>query len=260
MSESYFTTSDGHWVVPTEWTRGPWDADSCHAGPPTALLVRAMEGVVPGPPLVRITVELLRPVPMSGFRVQAEVRRPGRQVVLTEAEIFDDDHVYARAFGLHLAQRDVDLASDRPPAPPFAEAVPGPFPIRQTTHGRTAFGDSVECRYDPRFSLGQGGETLMWMRTSPSILPGEEPSPFQKICPLADSGNGISWDRSLDEAHFINPDLTIWLHRPPAGDWFANHTVSHWHDTGIGAAEGTLYDTEGPVGGATQTLLLFAQD
>ena len=259
MSESYFTTDDGLWFTPTGWTRGPWDADACHAGPPTALMVRAMEAIVPGLPLVRITTELMRPIPMTGFRVQAEVRKPGRQMVLTEAEIFDDDHVYARAFGLHLAEREMELPNIHLRHPSLADAVPGPFPIRQTPHGKTAFPASIECRYDPRFSVGKGGETLIWVRTIPTILPDEEPSPIQRICPLADSGNGISWNRYLDEVHFINPDLTLWLHRPPTGEWFGSHVVSHWQETGIGASEATLYDTEGPVGGATQTLLLFPQ-
>ena len=259
MSESYFTTTDGHWFQPTEWCRGPWDADACHAGPPTGLMVRAIEGIV-ALPLVRITVELMRPIPMSGFRVQAEVRKPGRQVVLTEAEIYDEDHVYARAFGLHLAEREMEVATADVEVPDFDTAVPGPFPITYTAHGLTAFNSSIECRYDPRFSIGEGGETLMWMRAIPSILPGEEPSPFQRITPLADSGNGISWNQYLDEMHFINPDQTIWLHRPPVGEWLASHTVSHWQPTGIGAAEASLYDTRGPIGGATQTLLLFPQD
>ena len=106
MTDAYFTTSDGLWFQPTGYARGPWDADSCHAGPPTALLVRSLERLVPNERLARITVELMRPIPMAGFRVQAEIRRPGRSVTFSEAEILDYDRVYARAFAMHLRRLD----------------------------------------------------------------------------------------------------------------------------------------------------------
>nr|MDJ0925246.1 thioesterase family protein [Acidimicrobiia bacterium] len=69
MTDAYFTTRDGSWFEPTGHTRGPWDKDACHAGPPTALLVRALERLVPKQRLARISVELMRPIPMAGFRV-----------------------------------------------------------------------------------------------------------------------------------------------------------------------------------------------
>ena len=38
-----FYSLDGDRIVPSELTRGPWDRDSQHAGPPSALLARAIE-------------------------------------------------------------------------------------------------------------------------------------------------------------------------------------------------------------------------
>ena len=48
----------------------------------------------------------------------------------------------------------------------------------------------------------------MWMRTKFPILPDEDPSPFQEIAPLADCGNGISYNGHIADASFVNPDLT----------------------------------------------------
>lgn len=256
-TEAFFTTDDDRWFRPTDHCRGPWDVDACHAGPPSGLMVRAMEALLPGQPLVRITVELMRPVPMAGFAVQAEIRRPGRQVGLTEAEILDEDHVIARAFGLHLREMDMAVPTTPVPRPSFDDAIPGPFPIREMAHDLPAINTAMECRYDPRYSQGEGGETLVWMRPRVPLLAHEEPSPFQRICTLADSGNGISWNAYLDEVVFLNADLTVWLHRPPVGEWHASHVRSHWQSTGTGTAEATLFDIEGPVGGAVQNLLLF---
>lgn len=257
MADAYFTTADGTWFAPTELTRGPWDVDACHAGPPTALMVRALERVVPHQRLCRITVEVSRPIPMAGFRVQAEVRRPGRSVTLSEAEILDDDNVYARAYGLHVRLLD-GFSPATPPvsAPGFGASVPGAFPIRSTVHGLTGFNTSAEVRYDPAGSPGEGGPTTMWMRTKVPILSGEEPSPFQRLCPLADCGNGVSYNEYLDRVSFVNADLTVVLHREPAGEWFCSRAISHWQPDGTGLADAELFDVTGPVGRALQTLVL----
>ena len=257
MAGSYFTTTDGVSFLPTDHGRGPWDPDACHAGPPTALMARAVEALAPDKHLARMTVEVMRPIPMRGFRVQGEIRRPGRQVTLTEAEIFDDDVIYARAYGLHLRVLDgLEVDSPAVEVPDLAAAVPGPFPIHTPAHDLPGFTDSIEVRYDPSQSQGAGGPTTLWFRALVPILEGEEPSPFQRICPLADSGNGISFNHYLDEVFFLNADLTLSLHRPPAGEWHASRVLSHWHPTGIGSAEAVLFDRSGPVGTAIQNLLL----
>ena len=46
MQGSFYTAENGR-LVPSELTRGPWDPDAQHAGPPAALLGRAIEGCEP---------------------------------------------------------------------------------------------------------------------------------------------------------------------------------------------------------------------
>jgi hypothetical protein len=219
-------------------------------------MVREVERLVPNGRLVRVMVEVLRPIPMTGFRVQAEVRRPGRKAIASEAEIFDDDRVYARLFGLHLRTIErfaaPSVAGERPV---FEDAVPGPFPIRETRHDLPAFQGSVEVRYDPAQSQGEGGPTTVWMRSVP-LLADEEPSGFQRMCPLADSGNGISYNKYLDEVLFVNPDLVLALSREPHGEWLCSRVRSVWEQDGIGLADAELFDREGVVGRAIQTLLV----
>lgn len=253
MTEAYFTTDDGNWFRPTELARGPWDPLSCHAGPPTGLVVRALERLVPHQRLARLTIDLMRPIPLAGFRVQAEVRRPGRSVTLAEAEILDDEVVFARGSAQFL-RRSEPIGVETAPfdLPLFEDSVPGPFPIGL---GHTGFPTSVEVRYDPSGSRGTGGPTVIWMRTVP-LLPDEEPSGFQRLCPLADSGNGISYNEYLDRMSFVNPDLTILVHRPPVGEWIGARMISHWQGDGTGLADSELFDTGGPVGRAVQGLLL----
>ncbi len=62
----------------------------------------------------------------------------------------------------------------------------------------------------------------------------------------------MDWDRYL----FINTDLTVTLHREPAGEWVCLDAVTYPERSGIGMAESRLYDEKGPVGRSTQTLLI----
>jgi hypothetical protein len=259
MTDSYFTTKDGSFFSPTDHTRGPWSAEACHAGPPAALMVRAVEALATHQQLTRLTIELIKPIPMSGFRVQSEVRRPGRSVTHTEAEIYDDDGFYARAYGLHIRTLDsLDVAGMLADGPDLSSAVPGPFSIASTHHNEEWFGSSVECKFPHVRTAANQGPTTMWMRTMYPILPDEQPSPFQRLAPLADCGNGISYHGEIGSTSFVNADLTLAVHREPIGDWFASRSVSHWHRSGIGMSDSELFDSDGPVGRATQSLVLNA--
>src|SRR5918998_2969477 len=70
VPEAFFER-DGDVLVPSELTRGPWDPGAQHAGPPAALLGRAVE--LEGMHVGRITVEILRPVPLAPLAVTRRV-------------------------------------------------------------------------------------------------------------------------------------------------------------------------------------------
>ncbi len=252
----FFTSRDGDWFVGNDGARGPWSADACHAGPVTGLLARALEQAVPEKQLVRITADYVRPIPMSGFRIEADVSRDGRAVAAARATLTDrDGRICAAATSLHIVRSDFGgLPTTTIATPNLAGALPGEFVVEHTHHDRPFFGDSIEVRYPPGES-NDPGPTTIWMRTPP-LLADEAPSPFQRICPLADCGNGTSRNANLHEATFVNPDLTMILHRLPETEWLALSAVSFWEPSGIGLSQGTLFDENGPVGVASQTLLI----
>ena len=55
---------------------------------------------------------------------------------------------------------------------------------------------------------------------------------------------------------FLNPDLTLHLARPPAGEWIGLDAVTVPSDQGMGMAESAVYDEKGRLGRAVQSLLL----
>ena len=178
---------DVEWFEPTDHARGPWDVDACHAGPPTGLLARAMERALPDVRLTRITVDLAKPVPMAGFFVRGGGGPPGADGRGDPGEhrrrrrrgSGDGGGVAPRAQrrsrGRHLARQ----LRHRDAAPRRHHARPVPH-RRDAPRAPRLHRDAVQMRY-PDGDLG-AASTTAWMRTSP-LLPGEAPSPFQRICP-----------------------------------------------------------------------------
>jgi len=80
---------DGDRYLPTAHTRGPWDSGAQHGGPVAALLARAIESLPSDAPMrvARLTVELLRPVPLTPSTVSAQIERGGRRVQLVSASL-----------------------------------------------------------------------------------------------------------------------------------------------------------------------------
>jgi hypothetical protein len=258
----------------TELTRGPWDPDSQHAGPPAALIGREIESLPSdGDRQVgRITYEVLRPIPIGPLRVEAAVVRPGRSVELVEARLADDsgqELVRARAWRLRSARVAVpeDLTSERGPGlvdtspstlrPGFsplrpAAGRPGRFP--PTGHD-VGYHTAVEYRFVVG-DFSEAGPAIAWMRMRHPLVEGEEPTPLQRVLVVADSGNGVSATLDWDRFVFINVDLTVHLHRPPTGEWVCLDAITIPESTGMGLADTALYDERGPIGRAVQTLLV----
>jgi hypothetical protein len=253
-----FFSQDAQGVfVGNDSARGPWSPAHCHAGPVTGLVARAAEQEVgPDKMLTRLTLDILRPLPLAGLEVSAETTRHTRTLATTTVWVRDlDGTLCVRASTMHLVRKDLGEVPTAPVTPlRLDEAVPGQFFPDRGPHQKPFFADFIEVAYPPGFSVGVGPKT-MWMRT-PQLLEGEAQSPVQSICALADCGNGISWNARPSEMGFMNTDLTLHVHREPQSDWLAAESISHWHGTGVGMSQSVLHDTKGPIATALQTLVL----
>ena len=252
-----FFTLDKDVFVGQAPARGPWSAAHCHAGPVAGLMARAVEQAVGAEKeLTRLTIDLLRPVPMAGVRVTAEVTRNGRRVGTATATVTDlNGRVCATASSMHIAPNQMgEVPTSAVPPPLFAEAIPGKFPVVGVLHDRPMFSHFAEIMYPPG-ETNSLGPTTLWMKTVP-LLASEPTSPFQQLCPLADCGNGISRNGELQAYSFVNTDLTVTAYRRPTSSWLASQSISHWDSAGIGLSRAALYDETGIVGVALQTMVL----
>ncbi len=255
-NDKAFFQIDDDWFVGNGAARGPWTEGACHAGPVTALMARAVERIAPDKQLARLTINFQRPVPMAGFRVEAEVQRNGRAATSAVATLRDkDDRICATASSLHLTTHSFkDIPTVSIPHPSIEDATSGKFAVGRPLHGLPFFGSSIEVAYPPDETRAPG-PTTMWMRALP-IIEGEAPTPFQSLCPLSDCGNGISRNANFSEISFINADITVAVYRLPKSEWLASQAISFWQPSGIGLSQATLFDTFGSVGTALQTLIV----
>ncbi len=273
VADAFFRDEGDARYVPTELTRGPWDPDSQHAGPPAGLIGREVERLEGGEDrhVGRITFEILRPVPIAPLTVEARIVRPGRSVELVEASLSDAEGevIKARAWRLRIAPVDLPTglgSTDGPgligsspstlrpgfaPAGP-AEASPGSFP---ETGSDVGYHTAMEYRF-LNGGFAEPGPAVVWMRMRAPLLDGEDPSPLQRVLVAADSGNGVSaaldWNRYL----FINVELTVHLHRALVGEWMCMDAITIPEANGVGFADTALYDQRGPIGRAAQALLV----
>src|SRR5260370_18254892 len=106
---------DGDRVVATEVSRGRWWPDALHGGPVAALVARASELHPSEQPMfvARLTVELLRPVPLAALAVRTTLLRPGRRVQLVGTSVAVGEAEVARAVALRI--READLPEARTP-------------------------------------------------------------------------------------------------------------------------------------------------
>lgn len=256
MPDAVYLPTDGRFLA-TGLSRGPWDPNAQHGGAPAALLMRAFERCDGANelPIARVTYEFLRPVPVGELEVRAALSRPGRRVQLLDGSIRDADGVeVVRARALRVAPADAGgLTTAEPDQPPAPERGRVHDPV--APHALPMFApNAVEVRFVAgRFG---GGPSTAWFRLRHPLVAGEEPSPLQRLAAAGDFGNGISAVLSWDEYVFINPDLTLYIDRIPAGEWICLQSQTTLTPSGVGTAESVLFDEHGRVGRATQALLV----
>jgi hypothetical protein len=247
----------------TALTRGPWNPDHQHAGPPSALICRAVERAAASDGLThlgRLTVNLIRPAPIGECRVEAATDYVGRNAGHYSGRLIAEGKDVARFTALMQREDDLPVPEGTPGHPPPAAPKPPsecPIVTMNFADGSFGYADLVENR------LAAGhffkGPCAAWFRLNHPLIKGERPSPYQRVAVAADSGNGISAALDFAKYVFLNCDLTINLFRRPEGEWVCLEARSLFGANGCGLAESALFDERGMIGRATQSLAVSAR-
>ena len=254
MTELYAV--DGDRLIPTQYTAGPWSADLQHAGPPSAMLARAMTPPEDdGLTMARITFDILRPVPIRPLRIRTEVLRPGRRVQQLAAtlSLAEDGTELMRATAWRVAAAPFPEPSEPEPPPPAPEGCPAV--TLPWWEDEIAYHLALEWRLAGG-AVEEPGPACVWTRMRMPLVAGEPTTPLQHLLVMGDAASGVSWELPWDAYTFPNVDFSVRLQRVPHGEWLAMDAVTRFGPDSFGQATSVLHDLDGRLGTTAQTLVV----
>ncbi|NWG45874.1 MAG: thioesterase family protein [Alphaproteobacteria bacterium] len=246
---------EGDTAHPTRFAAGPWDPGLQHGGAPASLLAMIIDGLPAERPMQvsRLTLDLMRPVPIAPLRIETEVTREGRNIQTVDAVLSAGGKEVVRAHALRIRTADDPVPEDRrfdrsdlPDIPPAAAVHNLPFKV-------PGFSEALDLRPLRDQKPGFGAA---WFHHLRPFVEGHETTPLMRMAAAADYCNGISRSLDFNEWTFINADLTIHITRAPRGEWILLEGQTWLSDEGRGLAHGMLCDRHGIIGRTTQCLVL----
>jgi hypothetical protein len=248
----------------SELTRTGWNDHDQHGGPPSALLAHVIQHVeLPVPMhMSRITVSLMRPVPIADLEVTTRVVRAGRRVAVVEADLVTDgsDDSVATAQAQLIRTEEVPL--DDLPRREFS--VPGAPTDHPEAQDSSRWADGSITRFHrnavEKRSVDGSWERLgpgqAWFRMTADLVEGEPHEPTSEFIAIADMANGLSSVLDGAEWVWVNPDLTVAFSRPPTGEWMGMEAAADPQTHGVGLVHATAFDEDGTFGHVLQSQLL----
>lgn len=243
----------------TAATIGPWDPRLQHGSPPAALLAHVVEKTLPRPAasparIAHLAYDFFGPVPAGDLTVVAEVVRPGARIERSRARLEVDGRLCMAASVWRIA-----AAPDRaPPVLPSLTPPPLPPPRAQALFVDVpsfGYGEALEWRF-AEGAFDRPGPAAVWTRPRIPLLPGEEPSPLGRLLLMVDSANGISAELPPSKYTFVPVELTVAVERHPRTEWVGMRARTTIEPDGIGLTRADLFDEEGLLGVAVQTLFV----
>ncbi|MGY1746879.1 acyl-CoA thioesterase domain-containing protein [Blastococcus sp. SYSU D00695] len=246
-------TPDGDLLVPTAFARSPWSDEMVNGHHVGGLVAWGVErdgaeddGSDPDLQLTRLTVDMVRPVPMRPLRVVARRTREGRRLRSVDVAVLDGDVEVARGSALLLRR------SEHPEGEPWAPE-PWDVPLPEAIEGSLGGPMSFEIRPAAR-RRGAAGPGRVWLRERVDFVAGQPLTPALRAALMADFANPIA-NSGRGGLAFINADLTMYLSRDPVGEWIGVESTGHVGTDGVGVGTAWMYDREGRIGSCTAAAL-----
>lgn len=247
---------DGRHAITSPHAAGPWSPDMQHGSAPSGLVTWAAEAIPTPVPMqiARLTIDLMRPVPLAPLAIETEVLRQGRKIQLCEVRLKADDVLVVRATVLKIRSEVQELP------PGIADApidVPGPEQSRvePADFSSSPFVSGMSLRA-ARGGFAHPGSSAIWYRVDRPLVEGAPVSQVMRAVVASDFSNATSVALDFKHWTFLNADLTISLSRQPVGDWILLDGECNIGPDGAGLAMARLGDERGYFGRAVQSLVI----
>jgi hypothetical protein len=249
---------EGATAFATEHAAGPWNPQLQHGGAPSSLIAWVAERMPTREPMqiARLTVDLLRPVPIAPLEIKSEVVREGRKIQLCSIRLFTGETEVVRGTVLKIRSDAIAWPAGTAASEPLDE--PGPEQgklLERSPEIANAFVTGLSLRF-VRGSFEARGPSAVWFRAHRPIVAGEPLSPAMRATLTADFCNGVAAVLDFQRWTFINGDLTVSLARLPVGEWILLDAQTWLGDQGSGIAFARLGDERGYFGRAVQSLVV----
>lgn len=247
---------EGDRVAVSPNAAGPWDPGMQHGSPPASLVVWAAERIPTAVPMriTRVTVDLMRPVPLTPLTLQTEILREGRKIQLCAVTLRAEGVAVVAGSVLKIRTQELDLPSDIAELP---LDLPGPDQSREekADFSSSPFVTGLSLRA-ARGQFGVRGPGAIWYRVDRPLVDGCSISQAMRAVVAADFCNGTSAALDFREWTFLNADLTVSMMREPRGDWILLNAESWIGPEGAGLAMARLADRCGYFGRVVQSLVI----
>src|SRR5260370_15569888 len=153
---------DDNRVVTSPSAAGPWDPRMQHGSAPAALGVWAAEAIAAPVPMhiARVTIDLMRPVPVAPLTIETEVLREGRKIQLCAIKLLAYGVVVVGATVLKVKTQMQTLPPEIADLP---VELPGPDQsmIEPANHAGSPFTKCISMR-DARCRFVMFGPAATW--------------------------------------------------------------------------------------------------
>lgn len=247
---------DGNAIETSGHAAGPWNPTMQHGSPPSALVAHLAEEMPTPVPMhvVRVTVDLLRPVPVGPLTFETEVLREGRKIQLCAVRLFSNGVVVASASVLKVRNAPPDLP-DHIEHPELDVPLPDDCPTLDVGFTRNPFVGGMSLR-KVQGGFGSIGPGKTWYRADRPLIEGRPTSQLMRAVIASDFSNATSSVLDFKHWTFINADLNVFLARQPVGDWILLNSEMWLGPDGAGTASSRLADVQGYFGRAIQNLVI----
>ena len=248
--------------TPTPVTGSPWHPSLLHGGAVSALfgqIISEQAELHPAFIVNRVTMNLLRPVPLQPLTVTHQWLREGNRLRLLQVSMFAGDRLVAQAEALLQKMTAVTLP-DYAPRPAAAPQGPEGLPIQSIQKMLDDKGLSIPPGFHTRLEVrevtpwNEQGATTAWVRMPLHILEGLPLNPLSQVCMLSDMGNGTGQLHLSGEVGCINADINLFLFRYPRSGWLCLSSDAQLSEQGCGVVHTRLYDSEGEIGHVLQSV------
>lgn len=254
---NYVYQINGNIADTTSCAAGPWSPGMQHGGAPASLVAWAAERIPTREPMqvTRLTIDLLRPVPIAPLEIRSEVVREGRKIQLCAITLMANGIEVVRASVLKIRVGELQLPDDSGEEKIDLPAPDQGKPSRGLLGTGNAFIGGLSLR-TVKGDFGRTGPAAAWFRAERPVVLGEATTALMRVAMTADFCNGVSTVLDFRKWTFINADLSISLARMPVGDWILLDAQTWLGNQGAGIAFARLGDERGYFGRAVQSLVI----